>query len=94
MSYATKNRAKVSGSILAVIVLAAIAAWQFYLFASFEDGGVAGVNGNVHLWWAIAMAVFSCIAAVLVFSVFLQHDTDDDLHITSSPYTSTHREVK
>ena len=37
-----------------------------------------------HLWWAIAMAVLACGVAFLVFSVFVRHDTDDDLHITST----------
>ena len=80
MSYAKKNLKNVIGSILAVIVVAAIAIWQFYLFVSFE--GVQGGTG--HLWWAIAMAVLACGAAFLVFSIFVRHDTDDDLHITST----------
>ena len=81
MSYARKNIKNVTGSIVGVIVVAAIAIWQFYLFVTFND--VQG--GTSHLWWAIAMAVLACGAAFLVFSVFLRHDTDDDLHITSSP---------
>ena len=80
MSYARKNMKNVTGSIVAVIVVAAIAIWQFYLFVTFS--GVQG--GTSHLWWAIAMAVLACGAAFLVFSVFVRHDTDDDLHITSS----------
>ena len=51
-----------------------------YLFATFP--GVQGGTG--HLWWAIAMAVLACGTAFLVFSVFVRHDTDDDLHITST----------
>ena len=80
MSYAKKNMKNVIGSILAVIIVAGIAIWQFYLFVSFE--GVQGGTG--HLWWAIAMAVLACGAAFLVFSIFVRHDTDDDLHITST----------
>ena len=80
MSYAKKNLKNVSGAIAAVIVVAAIAIWQFYLFVTFE--GVDG--GSAHLWWAIAMALLACGAAFLVFSVFVRHDTDDDLHITST----------
>ena len=78
MSYARKNLKNVTGSIVAVIVVAAIAIWQFYLFVTFKQGGTS------HLWWAIAMAVLACTAAFLVFSVFVRHDTDDDLHITST----------
>jgi uncharacterized membrane protein len=80
MSYARKNLRNVTGSIVGVIVVAAIAIWQFYLFVTFESlqGGAS------HLWWAIGMAVLACTAAFLVFSVFVRHDTDDDLHITST----------
>jgi len=85
MSYARKNSAKVLGSALGVAVVAAIAMWQFYLFVTFRDAkGTIDVEGGTgHLWWAIAMAVFACIAGFFVFSVFVRHDTDDELHITS-----------
>lgn len=81
MSYARKNIKNVTGSIVGVIVVAALAIWQFYLFVT--SNSVLG--GTSHLWWAIAMAVLACSAAFLVLSVFVRHDTDDDLHITSTP---------
>ncbi len=80
MSYAKKNLKNVAGSIVGVIVVAAISIWQFYLFVTFKN--LQG--GTSHLWWAIAMAVLACIATFLVFSIFVRHDTDDDLHITST----------
>jgi Kef-type K+ transport system membrane component KefB len=80
MSYARKNMKNVAGSIVGVIVVAAIAVWQFYLFVTFKS--VEGGSG--HLWFAIAMALLACGAAFLVFSVFVRHDTDDDLHITTT----------
>jgi apolipoprotein N-acyltransferase len=80
MSYAKKNLKNVTGSIIGVIVVSAIAVWQFYLFVTFK--GLQGGMG--HLWWAIAMAVLACGAGFLVLSVFVRHDTDDDLHITST----------
>jgi apolipoprotein N-acyltransferase len=80
MSYARKNLKNVMGSIVGVIVVAAIAIWQFYLFVTFGSSQ----GGTGHLWWAIAMAILACGAAFLVFSVFVRHDTDDDLHITST----------
>jgi len=83
MSYASKNMKNVTGSIVGVIAVAAIAVWQFYLFVTFKS--VEGGSG--HLWFAIAMAVLACGAAFLVFSVFVRHDTDDDLHITLTPRT-------
>lgn len=80
MSYARKNMKNVAGSIAGVVVVAAIAIWQFYLFVTFKN--IQG--GTSHLWWALTMAVLACGAAFLVFSVFVRHDTDDDLHITST----------
>jgi predicted exporter len=73
------------GSIAGVIVVAA--SWRFYQFVSFKSpGGVTDSLGGIsHLWWAIAMTVFACGAAFLVFSVFLRHDIEDELHITSAP---------
>jgi Kef-type K+ transport system membrane component KefB len=86
MSYATKNKKNVFGSIVGVIVLAAIAVWQFYLFVTFQAAaGSIGQNGTHHLWWSIVLAVLAFGAAFLVFSVFVRHDSDDDLHITSAP---------
>jgi Kef-type K+ transport system membrane component KefB len=91
MSYARKNLKNVLGAIAGVVVLAAIAVWQFYLFVTFTSTpGVSNAQGGTsHLWWAAAMAVFACGAAFLVFSVFLRHDTDDELHITSAPRATT-----
>jgi uncharacterized membrane protein len=87
MSYASKNVKNLCMSITAVMVLATIAIWQFYQFVNFKDAsGIRNLQGgSLHFWWALAMAVFACIAGVLVFSVFLRHDTDDELHITVPP---------
>jgi membrane associated rhomboid family serine protease len=90
MSYASKNVKNLCMSITAVMVLAAIAIWQFYQFVNFKDAGIGDLQGgSLHLWWALAMAIFACIAGVLVFSVFLRHDTDDELHITAPPRAKT-----
>jgi Kef-type K+ transport system membrane component KefB len=85
MSYVKKSLARVGGSIFGVVLVAAIAIWQFYLFVTFRNaqGTMDVEGGTAHLWWAIAMAVFACIAGFFVFSVFVRHDTDDELHITS-----------
>jgi hypothetical protein len=79
MSYATKNKKNITASICGVFALAAVAVWQFYRFVTFE--GAQG--GSVHLWLAVITAVLACGVAFLVFSVFVQHDSDDDLHITT-----------
>lgn len=87
MSYATKNLKNVVGSIAGLMVVAAIGIWQFYSYVIFKDAnGLANAEGGgMHLLLAIVMAVFACFIAFLVFSVFLRHDTDDDLHITLAP---------
>ena len=85
MSYVKKNSSKVFGSIAGIMAVTAIGVWQFYRFVTFtnEQGVVDLQGGRGHLWWAIAMVVVACTAAFFVFSVFMRHDTDDELHITS-----------
>jgi hypothetical protein len=85
MSLVQKNLTNISGSIIAVIVVAAISLWQFYAFVSFRDAnGVVDPQGGIsHLWWALALAVISCAGGFFVSSVFLRHDAKDELHITS-----------
>lgn len=80
MSYARKNRKNVGASIVGIIALAAVAIWQFYAFVTFN--GAQG--GSIHLVLAIVMAALACGVAFLVFSIFVHHDTDDDLHITTT----------
>ena len=87
MSYAAKNLKNVMASIVGLVVVAAIGVWQFYAYVTFKDAnGLAGTDGGgMHLLLAIVMAIFACFIGFLVFSVFLRHDTDDDLHITFAP---------
>lgn len=87
MSYATKNLKNVVGSIAGLIVVAAIGIWQFYAYVTFADarGPLPADGGGMHLLLAIVMAVFACFIGFLVFSIFLRHDSDDDLHITFAP---------
>lgn len=68
-----------------VVAIAAVAIWQFYLFATFRNSnGVVDVHGGtLHLGLAIGAAVIACIAGFLVFSVFLRHDKNEELHITA-----------
>jgi hypothetical protein len=78
MSYARKNLKNVMGYGLGVVLAAMLGVWQFYRFVTFE-GGVTS-----HLWWAIAMALVACGVAFVLCSVFVRHDVDDELHITST----------
>jgi hypothetical protein len=87
MSYAKKNQRNVVGGLLLMGSTLALAAWQFYRFATFRDaGGVVNVEGGgIHFWLGLLMLAFTCGIGFLIASVFLRHDTDDELHITSAP---------
>lgn len=85
MSYARKSLSKVLASVIAVLATVAIAIWQFYLFVTFRNSqGLLDEQGGIfHLWLAIGLAVCACIGSFFVFSMFVKHDRDDELHITS-----------
>ena len=81
-----KNRfTKVLVAVISLAVLAAVAAWQFYLFAVFKDakGVSAGEGGTVHLWLAIGVALIVCVGGFFLFSNLLRYDQRNEMHITS-----------
>lgn len=84
MSNVRKSLPNVLAAIMGVFVLASISVWQFYKFATFSGttGSNGPLTGTAHLIWAIVMCAFACFASFLVFSVFLKHDHNDDLHVT------------
>lgn len=69
---------------IGLAILAAIAAWQFYLFVAFKDAnGVVNVQGGrVHLWIAIGFAFVTCIGGVFFLSKLLRYDGRNEMHIT------------
>lgn len=75
---------------IGLAVLATIAAWQFYLFATFKD--VSGAHdlqgGTLHLWVAIGIAVIVCVGGIFLFSRFLRYDNRDEMHITSQGHAA------
>ena len=85
MSSIRKSPINVMAAVLGVLMIVAVAIWQFYLFATFKDAqGIVDVQGGTHhLWWAIGAALMACLAGIFVFSVFLRYDSDEELHITS-----------
>jgi len=85
MSHVKKNLTNVVASIIGVILIVAIAVWQFYLFVTFRNSqGIVDLQGGTHhLWWAILMTVLACVVGFAVFSIFLRYDRDDEMHITS-----------
>jgi hypothetical protein len=66
-------------------IFAAIAAWQFYLFAAFRgtDGVVDVQGGTIHLWVAIGIGLVTCVGAFLLISSFRAYDRRNEMHITS-----------
>jgi Kef-type K+ transport system membrane component KefB len=82
-----KSRKNLASAIIAVMSVAFIAVWQFYLFVTFKNtnGGLDAQGGIEHLWWAIGLGLLACATAFLFFSVFLRYDRNDEMHITSPP---------
>lgn len=66
-------------------LLAAVAAWQFYVFASFKDasGAVDAQGGTLHLGLAIGIAAVVCVGGFFLFSKLLQYDQRNEMHINS-----------
>jgi len=79
-----KSSTSVLTALIGVIALVMLAVWQFYLFVVFkESSGIANAPGGMlHLWLAIGITLIACIS-FFVFSIFLLHDRDDELNITS-----------
>jgi len=69
-----------------LMVLAALAAWQFYAFATFKDasGAVDVQGGTLHLWLAIGTTVLVCAGAFGLFLKLLTYDKRNEIHITSA----------
>ena len=72
-------------TLIGLSAMAAIAAWQFYLFATFKDanGAVDVQGGTVHLWLAIGIAALVCVGGFFLFSKVLRYDKRNETHITS-----------
>jgi hypothetical protein len=79
-----KSSTSVITAVIGVIGLVMLAAWQFYLFVVFKgSSSIANAQeGTLHLWSAVGITLIACIG-FFVFSVFLRHDRDDELHIDS-----------
>lgn len=76
-------------SLVGLAALAAFAAWQFYVFATFKDtnGAVDLQGGTLHLWLAIFVAVLVCVGGFFLFSKLLRYDDQHEMHITSTSQT-------
>lgn len=65
------------------LLMAAIAIWQSYLFATFKDsqGTVDLQGGTLHLWLAIGAGLATCACAFL--GIFRRINKSEEFHITS-----------
>ena len=68
-----------------VSAFAVIAAWQFYLFATFRNsqGLFDAGGGTIHLWLAVGAAVVACVAGFIAFTVSVGYNEANDMHINS-----------
>jgi hypothetical protein len=85
VSILKKSKAGGLAASAAVVALAAVAAWQFYLFASFRgaSGTFDAQGGTLHLWIAVGAALAACALGFVAFSVLVGYDEKDELHITT-----------
>lgn len=85
MSILKKSKAGALASAVGVTALAALAAWQFYLFASFRDarGAFDAQGGTHHLWIALGATLVACAIGFIAFSVLVSYDEKDELHIST-----------
>jgi len=72
-------------ALMGLAIFAVIAAWQFYLFATFKgsDGAVDVQGGTIHLWVAIGIGLAICVGAFFLISSFRSYDRQNEIHITS-----------
>jgi hypothetical protein len=82
-----KSRKNILIVTTAVASIAAIALWQFFVFATFKNAaGVIDIQGGaIHLWLPMGFTLAAFIGAFLVASFFLRDDRNEELHITSPP---------
>ena len=72
-------------ALMGLAIFAVIAAWQFYLFATFKgnDGAADVQGGTIHLWVAIGIGLAICVGAFFLISSFRRYDRRNEMHITS-----------
>ena len=85
-----KSQKRIITAIIGLAILAAIAAWQFYLFVVFKgaDGVVDMQGGTVHLWVAIVLGLITCVAGFFLISSFRRYDRRNEMHITTQGHPS------
>lgn len=79
------NGKNLTGMMLWVVGLAAaaVAVWQFYLFAAFRNalGALDAQGGGFNLWFAVGAAAVAC--ACVCVGIFGRINRTEEFHITS-----------
>jgi hypothetical protein len=80
-----KSQQKTMTEVGGLAILAAITAWQFYLFVALKGaGGAVGVPGRaIHLWIAIAIGSITSVAGFFFLSSFRRYDRENEMHVAS-----------
>ena len=80
-----KSQKSTIAAAMGLALLAATAAWQFYLFVVFRaaDGVVDPQGGAVHLWVAIGIGLITCVGAFFFISSLRRYDRRNEMHITT-----------
>lgn len=80
-----KSQQKTMTEVSGLAILAAIAAWQFYLFVAFKsaNGAIDVQGGTIHLWIAIAIGLITSVAGFFFISNFRRYDRENQMHIAS-----------
>lgn len=76
-----KRQQKSMTEIVGLAILAAITAWQFYLFVALKGVDVQG--GTVHLWIALAIGSITSIGGFFFISTFGRYHRKDEVRIAS-----------
>ena len=65
------------------LAAAAVAVWQFYLFAVFRDsrGALDAQGGGLNLWLALGAAAVACVCVCI--GIFGRINKTEEFHITS-----------
>lgn len=81
----SSNGKNLTGVLLWVVglAMAAVAAWQFYLFVVFRNsqGVLDSQGGGSNLWLAVGAAVVACVC--VFFGIFGRINQTEEFHITS-----------
>lgn len=82
-----KSKKSLGLAVAGVTASAAIALWQFYVFATFKtQAGITDLQGGgKHLMISIGFGLIAFIGVFFLCSSLLRYDQEKELHITTPP---------